>query len=148
MAKMTTIVAIDPGAKHTAVAALYQLPTVEIQCLTVDTELFSVVLWEVLCRLSPDVVVLEKFALYPWMAKAQAWSTFRTVEVIGVVRLWCETEPAQLVLQTAAERKSVKTRDLKEKYGIECADNHQRDAAKHLVVYLRKEQRRAETRGT
>lgn len=38
----------------------------------------------------PDIIVFEKFALYPGMAKSLAWNTFYPCEVIGVIRYLCE----------------------------------------------------------
>jgi hypothetical protein len=37
----------------------------------------------------PDVVVFERFALYPSRAAAQSWSEFPAVQVIGALRLLC-----------------------------------------------------------
>jgi len=48
------------------------------------------------------VVVVEEFRLYPAHAKAQAWSSFGTVEVIGVLKEWCRREGIPIVLQPAS----------------------------------------------
>lgn len=37
---------------------------------------------------SPDIVVLESFALFPGKAKSLAWNSFYPCEVIGVIKLW------------------------------------------------------------
>lgn len=37
----------------------------------------------------PDIVVFERFNLYPGMAKTLSWNSFYPCEVIGVIRWWC-----------------------------------------------------------
>lgn len=37
----------------------------------------------------PDIVVLERFNLYPQMAKSLSWNSFYPCEVIGVIRVVC-----------------------------------------------------------
>lgn len=40
--------------------------------------------------LHPDIVVFERFNLYPQMAKSLAWNSFYPCEVIGVIRYLCD----------------------------------------------------------
>ena len=54
-----------------------------------------------------DVVVMESFRLYTRMAAAQAWSTFGTVEVIGVVKERCRQERVELTMQSASVKKPI-----------------------------------------
>lgn len=37
----------------------------------------------------PDIVVLERFNLYPQMAKSLSWNSFYPCEVIGVIKYAC-----------------------------------------------------------
>ena len=37
----------------------------------------------------PDIVVLERFNLYPQMAKSLSWNSFYPCEVIGVIKVVC-----------------------------------------------------------
>lgn len=39
---------------------------------------------------NPDIVVFERFNLYPQMAKSLAWNSFYPCEVIGVIRYLCD----------------------------------------------------------
>lgn len=132
---MKTIVAIDPGAKHTGVV-LWKGPALPCACSTLDTEEHLLSVWELLSEAAPDACVVESFHLYPHKARTMTGSSFRTVEVIGVVRLWCELHSVPLVLQGASEIKLIMARHL-EKLGARPADPHQRSALKHLAHYLR-----------
>lgn len=38
---------------------------------------------------APDVVVLERFNLYPQMARSLSWNSFYPCEVIGVIKVVC-----------------------------------------------------------
>ena len=40
--------------------------------------------------LQPDIVVFERFNLYPQMAKSLSWNSFYPCEVIGVIRYLCD----------------------------------------------------------
>lgn len=42
--------------------------------------------------LAPDIVVMERFNLYPGMAKTLSWNSFYPCEVIGVIRYLCIKE--------------------------------------------------------
>lgn len=53
----------------------------------------------------PDVIVLERFNLYPSMAKNLAWNSFYPCEVIGVVKYLCMKEHIQLVEQAPSIKK-------------------------------------------
>ena len=53
----------------------------------------------------PDIVVLERFNLYPQMAKSLAWNSFYPCEVIGVIRYLCDNMLIQLVEQAPGVKK-------------------------------------------
>jgi len=126
------IVAIDPGAKHTGVA-IHPPPCA---CATLDTSAHLRPVWAWLQELDPDVCVVESFHLYPHKARAMTGSSFRTVEVIGVVKLWCELNGKQVVMQGASEVKLIRARHL-EPLDASPSDAHQTSALKHLAHYLR-----------
>lgn len=42
-----------------------------------------------IAKYNPDIVVLERFNLYPQMAKSLAWNSFYPCEVIGVIKYKC-----------------------------------------------------------
>jgi hypothetical protein len=133
---MATIAVIDPGAKHTGVLLWGGSPP-PCACATLDTSESLLTVWGWLGSWNPDVCVVESFHLYPHKAKTLSGSSFRTVEVIGVVRLWCELHARELVLQGASDVTLIKARHL-EPLGGRTLDAHQISALKHLAFYLRK----------
>lgn len=94
------ILAIDPGAIHNGVAYF-----IGVECswaieYTPD-ELYAQL--AIMCELkSVDVVVIEKFQLYPWMAEEQGWSQMETCEVIGVLKYVCRAWDYEPVMQPAS----------------------------------------------
>lgn len=84
------VIAIDPGEVHCGVA-LFE------DGLCADTwEMGPAALLKWLKRMlraqCVDVLVVEQFRLYPWMAEQQSFSSLPTVEVIGVLRYLWATE--------------------------------------------------------
>lgn len=55
--------------------------------------------------MKPDVVVVERFNLFPGMAKTMAWNTFYPCEVIGVIRLVCQLNNIKMVEQAPGVKK-------------------------------------------
>lgn len=55
--------------------------------------------------LRPDIVVLERFNLYPQMAKSLAWNSFYPCEVIGVIRYLCDRYSIPIVEQAPSVKK-------------------------------------------
>ena len=54
---------------------------------------------------SPDIVVFERFNLYPQMAKSLAWNSFYPCEVIGVIRYLCDKYNIPVVEQAPSVKK-------------------------------------------
>lgn len=93
---------------------------------------------------APDVVVVEKFVLYPYAAKSQAWSSFPTIEVIGVIKYLADKGSILVVEQSAADIKVVSLVYTKQKKG----DRHAYSALRHALLYLRKQGADSEFRDT
>lgn len=55
--------------------------------------------------LRPDIVVFERFNLYPQMAKSLAWNSFYPCEVIGVIRYLCDKYSIQYIEQAPSVKK-------------------------------------------
>ena len=56
-------------------------------------------------RSNPDIVVFERFNLYPQMAKSLAWNSFYPCEVIGVIRYLCNKYDIPMVEQAPSIKK-------------------------------------------
>jgi len=83
----------------------------------------------------PDVVVVEQYKLYPYAARSQVWSSFPTVEVIGVIKYLAERHSIPVVEQSAADAKFVNVKRTKEKKG----DRHAYSALRHALLHLRRQ---------
>ncbi len=104
---------------------------------------------ELFYRCAPDIVVFERFNLYPGMAKSLSWNTFYPCEVIGVIRFLCLTysinyyEQAPSVkkysgaVRTSPEYSSIRSRADNPKNVTE----HTWDAYQHLKYYIRNKRR-------
>lgn len=90
--------------------------------------------------LRPDIVVLERFNLYPQMAKSLAWNSFYPCEVIGVIRYLCDRYSIPIVEQAPSVKRyfggfQADWGKLKE-YGTNVTE-HTKDAYMHLKYFER-----------
>ncbi len=53
----------------------------------------------------PDIIVLERFNLYPGMAKSLAWNSFYPCEVIGVIKYMAMSMGITIVEQAPSVKK-------------------------------------------
>lgn len=53
----------------------------------------------------PDVIVLERFNLYPGMAKSLAWNSFYPCEVIGVIKYIAMSADVPIIEQAPSVKK-------------------------------------------
>jgi hypothetical protein len=100
-----------------------------------EFSLSSRVVW-LLRHYHPSVVVVESFALYPHKATSQIGSSFRTVEVIGVIRHECAQHHLVLVEQPANQRAFFSYRGRVRRYAPSVRGKHALDATRHLLYYL------------
>lgn len=88
---MTTMLAIDPGDVHVGVARFRTREDGTWECWHTqeyDPDTFSDLLWSELINQAsrPDVLVYERFVLYPHLKDQQVGSDFKTSQLIGVIR--------------------------------------------------------------
>ena len=85
-----TMLFLDPG-EHTGWCCVrtedWNSDKMYVKGGTADKDHRAVV--ELLETYYPDIVVFERFNLYPGMAKTLSWNSFYPCEVIGVIRWWC-----------------------------------------------------------
>lgn len=92
------------------------------------------------CR--PDIVVLERFNLYPQMAKSLAWNSFYPCEVIGVIKYTCAMCQIPYVEQAPSIKKYAggfkedwqHLKDISPKGKV---TEHTKDAYLHYRYYIR-----------
>ena len=88
----------------------------------------------------PDVVVFERFNLYPAMAKSLAWNSFYPCEVIGVIRYLCMRQDIPIVEQAPSVKKYCGgfKADWDQLKAISCGvTEHTKDAYMHLKYFER-----------
>lgn len=87
----------------------------------------------------PDIVVFERFNLYPGMAKTLSWNTFYPCEVIGVIRYLCDKYQIPYYEQAPSIKKYAGGLqqdwvELRRKFAV---TEHSKDAYLHLKYFLR-----------
>jgi len=87
------MLAIDPGDVHVGVSCWAN------RRWQYAEELTQAQLWEVITGWRPTLIVLERFHLYPWMAKTQSFSTMPTSQLIGAIKRTAEVNGIHLVEQ-------------------------------------------------
>jgi hypothetical protein len=106
--------------------------------------------WELLVKYAPDVIILERFNLFPGKAAAQSYSNFYTVEVIGVVKVFFQLQAShgsaiELYVQAPSDKKYAGSLDgryeLLRAYTGDHSE-HMKDAYQHLQFYERRHERR------
>lgn len=98
--------------------------------------------------LRPDIVVLERFNLYPQMAKSLAWNSFYPCEVIGVIRYLCDRYSIPIVEQAPSVKKyfggfQQDWDQLKEL--SQDVTEHTKDAYQHLKYFERNGEKKFKT---
>lgn len=88
---------------------------------------------------APDIVVFERFNLYPGMAKSLSWNTFYPCEVIGVIRYICIRESIPYIEQAPGIKKyagglQADWHDLRNRCEV---TEHTKDAYLHLRYFER-----------
>lgn len=87
----------------------------------------------------PDVVVFERFNLYPGMAKSLSWNSFYPCEVIGVIKYLCMTWSIRQVQQAPGIKKYSGGLDedwIELRKRCTCTE-HTKDAFLHLKYFFR-----------
>lgn len=127
------ILAVDPGEKHCGMA--WWDSGVITDTRTVAPDMCVDTVHTLFARRAIDVLVCERYALYPWLLQQQGFSEVRTVEVIGVLRYLCRVHDVPFVVQNATIKKP--TFAIIKKRGTELTGltQHERDAEAHAWHY-------------
>lgn len=87
----------------------------------------------------PDIVVFERFNLYPGMAKSMSWNSFYPCEVIGVIRYKCDLHKIPYIEQAPSVKKFAG--ELSEEWfefkRYHAVTEHTKDAYQHLRYFER-----------
>ena len=93
---MTTLLAIDPGARHCGWALFYDGSLADAGELSPDDMLTRA------RHRGASELVVEEFRLYPHTSCSLAYDPLKTVEVIGALRLIAQWRGAEFITQPAA----------------------------------------------
>lgn len=98
---------------------------------------------QMIFELEPDIVVVERFNLYPGKAKSLSWNSFYPVEVIGVIKYICMVHGVTLVEQAPSIKKYAggfgadwDEFKLRNKSALKVTE-HVKDAYQHWKYYLK-----------
>lgn len=119
----------DPG-ETTGYSVFYDLKLVRADTFTLLTQG-----WALLHAVKPDIVICESFHLYNHKSQTQIGSDFFTVEVIGVIRLYCLLNGVHLAMQTAQLGKSIWDDSRLQQFGYLVDNRHARDAVRHNLQF-------------
>lgn len=128
--KLAHYLSIDPGkttgwASFNIEGDLLQRGTVELKKLA-----------ELLGGTTPQIIIYETFALRPWKAADQSWSTFPASQVIGALEFYASmTEGVTLVGQDPNCKESGYKWSFTPKAKSH-RHSHDRDAYAHGVYYM------------
>jgi hypothetical protein len=87
-------------------------------------------------RLGPfSHVVVERFALYPWMRK-KGFDTVPAAEAIGMVRMWVLSNGPATLHRFNASVRIARVEDARAILGANAARDHARDAIAHGLTFL------------
>ncbi len=138
MANRQIVLGVDPG--NTTGIAIISRGENSFAFEHSDVIVDHVNMWHLLYEFQFDRVVMESFHLYENRAKAQVNSSFYTIEVIGIVKLWCQINDIPLKLQTAQYGKSVWDDKHLKKFSLWPTGpnaKHERDAIRHVATSLK-----------
>lgn len=129
------LLSIDPG--HCTGWATFGHDDVVPFLIESDALAYTNVEWyNLLTRIHPESIVFERFALYAHKAEQQIHSTFYTVEIIGVTRLYCQQTMTPYTEQTAQVGKAIWKDQYLKAFGFYSPNRHVRDAIRHGLTYL------------
>lgn len=123
------ILAIDPG--NTTGFCLFTNPK-RFTSFYVEEDLIKI--HDEIKERKPDIVVFERFALYPAFAKHLVWSEMYPSQVIGVIKYTCEKLDIPYVVQSASDKDYVKYPE-----GHQFRSEHEKDAYGHAWYYYMKQ---------
>ena len=90
-------------------------------------------------QMSPDIIVVERFNLFPHMAKHMTWNTFYPCEVIGVIKYIASMLSIIVCEQAPADKKFAGgyAQDWYNMKGAYNLSEHTKDAYLHLKYFMR-----------
>lgn len=83
-----------------------------------------------------DLIVIERFAIYPWKAKELAWEELRTVQFIGAITFICQLHGIAMHKQAATIKERAKAGGAESLFTRPLQENrHENDSIMHGFYY-------------
>ena len=128
-----SVLAVDPGDKHVG-AATWHAATLTTASKEYDADVWLPLFAKIVKRV--DLVIIEKFVLYPNKASAQSWSPMLTSEMIGAMK-WIALQANTSIIMQGADIKIPTRRQCKARgISIKTKSIHASDALLHLHYFL------------
>lgn len=130
---MTKLLGLDPG-ESTGFVIVTATPGSRTATVT---EFGVLRLWHGLGTLAkrtrPDIIIYERWRLYPWAARNLTWSELPSVQVVGVLKFVSEMLSIPCIGQNASFRKNYK---LPKSRFRQVDTKHARDALQHVLAFI------------
>lgn len=97
------MLAVDPG-KSTGFALFSSEDNFHWKKDRIGVRTDRFLFYETLDLFAPDVLVCEKFVLYPWKSMAQGWSNMETSKIEGACEAYAHRRDIQFILQSTDNR--------------------------------------------
>jgi hypothetical protein len=131
--KPKLVLAVDPGDMYVG-TALWRASDQSIRAKEYAADEWLPIFAKLVKKV--DVVVVEKFALYPGKAAAQSWSPMATSEMIGAMK-WITKQAGCLLQLQGADIKTPTRRQCKARWLVyKNKSIHAADALLHLHYFL------------
>lgn len=125
---MKRILSIDPG--ESSGICFFKSPT-DFKTKIIYKDFIKIS--EEIKKVKPDILIYERFTLYPSQAKALIYNEMYTSQVIGVIRLTCEIMGIDPVVQAAVDKNYVV---YPSDYNF--SSEHEKDAYGHAWYFFKK----------
>jgi hypothetical protein len=88
-------------------------------------------------KYNPDIVVTENYKIYGWKADDHKWAELHTAQMIGAIKVLCDTLSIPMYLQMAIQAKSFVTDEKLHDWGYYARGmKHSRDAIRHGISFI------------
>jgi len=119
------VVSIDPGDKHVGMCVWLGGQIEEAKTIE------PLKMAEIIEVIKFDMVVIEDFKLYPWLAQKQGFSAMKTPQLIGALKYLAHRNGSPVAMQPATIKRHAFERMDAQGFDMPKGGQHMRDAVAH-----------------
>jgi hypothetical protein len=119
------VMSVDPADKHVGMCAWIGGAIVEAKTIT-PIEMCAIVE-----NVQFDMLVIEEFRLYPWMAKNLGFNDMKTSQMIGAMKYLAQRNGTPVTMQGASIKKPAFELMKHNEFELPKGTQHMKDAAAH-----------------